>query len=106
MFVNLSAYAGNFSTPAVPTKVDLIRDEGFVVSGEFGNPAGCSNSNNLFIRSSHPQYKMLYSMAVSALVSKQKLYAYAHDCAPILWYSVATYTYNHVTIDGSLSIVN
>lgn len=106
MLASASAYAGGFSVAAVPTKVDIIRGEGIVIAGEFGNPGGCSNANFLFVRSDHPDYKQIYAAALAALVSKQKIYGYVHYCVPVLWYSVPTSTYNAIDANGSLAITN
>ena len=106
LFACAAAHAGGFSLSAVPTKIDLVRAEGFMVYGEFGNPAGCSGGNAMFIRANNPDYKLMYAAALAALTSKQKLYGYVHKCEPLSWYSIETYTYNIITMDGTLSITN
>lgn len=106
MFASASAFAGGFSVAAVPTKIDIIRGEGIMIAGEFGNPGECSNGNYLFVKASHPDYKQIYAAALAALVSKQKIYGYVHYCVPVLWYSVATSTYNAIDVNGSLAITN
>jgi hypothetical protein len=88
---------------AVPTKVDLICAEGFVLSGSFGNPGGCTVGDQLFVRSDHPQYKQIYAAALAAQISKQKISAYVHSCGPVAWYTAAS-TFNTVHAYSSLAI--
>ena len=89
--------AGGFTTTAVPTRIDVVRNEGFMVFGPFGNPGGCSVADQFFVRNDHVQYKQLYAMALSAYLTKQKIYAYAGYCQPWTWYAGPTTTYNTVT---------
>jgi len=58
VFASSSAFAvGGLSLAAVPTAIDIERSGGFMVYGEFGNVAGCTTSDRMYIQSSHPQYK-------------------------------------------------
>lgn len=72
--------------------------------GAFGNPGGCVAHNQLFIKSDHPQYKHLLALAMMAYTSKQKIVAYVHGCEPVVWYGVASHTYNIVIAASSLAI--
>lgn len=99
-----SAQAAGYSEPAVPTKIDMVRSEGFMLFGAFGNPGGCAAQNQLFIKSDHPQYKQLLALAMMAYTTKQKIVAYVHGCEPVVWYSVASHTYNTVIAASSLAI--
>ena len=101
-----NACAGGFSNAASPTEINTVQagTAGFMLSGGFGNAAGCTTSDMIFVKATHPQYDHLYSMALAAFASGKKLTAYVHACEPVLWYTAATVTYNTLTSDGSLSI--
>jgi len=99
-----SVVAGGHSAFGVPTKVDVVRSEGFMVVGEFGNPGGCTFANQMFIKSDHPQYKQIYATALAAYLTKSKLSAYVHGCEAVPWYSVASNTFNIVHSYSSLTI--
>lgn len=99
-----SAVAGGTSALGVPTKIEIVRSEGFLIVGEFGNPGGCTFGNQLFVKSDHPQYKQIYAAAMSAYLSKAKVSAYVHGCEPVVWYSAAPNTFNVVYSYSSLAI--
>lgn len=105
LFSTASAFAGDWSAPAVPTRIEHVPGTGIIVLGNFGNPSGCAMANSLVIPSNHPEYKMLYATAMSALLGKQKLYGYADKCTAVPWLSLPETTYNLMT-SGSLSIVS
>ncbi len=100
------AFAGGHAVAAVPTKIDLVRGEGFMLAGAFGNAGGCVVSNHLFVKGDHPQYKLMYAAALAAYAGKQKITAYVHGCEPVLWYSEAVTTYNIVHSNSSLAITD
>lgn len=103
-----SAIAGNFSNAAVPTGIDIVQvgTPGFMLYGDFGNAAGCTIPDAIFVRASHPQYNKFYSTALAAFLSGKKIVVYAHVCDKADWYSVPATTYNTVTDAGSLYIRN
>lgn len=37
----VKTHAAGYSEPAVPTRIDIVRSEGFMLFGAFGNPSGC-----------------------------------------------------------------
>ena len=80
------ANAGGYTASVVPTRVTLAQNEGFVIEGAFGNPAGCAKGNAIFVRTDHPQYKVLYATAVGAVFAKQRIYAFINNCASSIWY--------------------
>lgn len=101
--VNAVSAAG-YTSAAAPTRVDVVRAEGFMIYGAFGNPGTCTFADYLFVRSDHPQYKQMYAAALIAMASKQKILAYVPVCQPVTWYSVAANTFNVVDASSSLAI--
>ena len=106
LFTSLPALSGNFSVPAVPTRVDIERGNGFMVYGSFGNPMNCTNSSRFYIKKTHPQYSEIYSMVLAAFTAKKKIQLYAHACSSVGWYSKPEVTYNTVTPSGTVYILN
>ncbi|RYV04097.1 hypothetical protein SOPP22_01460 [Shewanella sp. OPT22] len=100
---SFSADAGGWSSYAVPTGIDIERSGGFMVYGRFGNAGNCSVGDKLYIKKEHPQYQAVYSMILSAYLSKKKIQAYVHSCAVIGWYT-ANDTFNIVEPRSSISI--
>jgi hypothetical protein len=100
----LICQAGDFSISAVPTRIDTTAYGGFMVYGAFGNPAGCTRSDTFFVKDTHPQFKMIYAMVMTAIATNQRIYAYAHTCEPVLWYDYSNVTFNNITV-GSVSIL-
>lgn len=105
---SFSAFSGNFTNPAVPTRIDLVQagSAGFMLFGEFGNPSNCTVANQVFVEINHPQYSQIYSTALAALMAGKKIWVYAHACKPALWYTTDNITYNTMEQSGSLSVVN
>jgi hypothetical protein len=98
-----SAYAApGYSAAATPTRVDTTADGGFMVFGAFGNAASCTANNQYFVKDSHPQSKMIYSMVLLAMTTGQKITFFAHACEPVNFYSGPTVTYNVVTFGGAV----
>lgn len=85
------------------TAVEVVRAQGFFINGNLGNPAGCSNSDTLWIAIDHPQYDILYSTVLAAYMSGKKIQAYAHQCGSFGWHGGS---HNQVTGDGALYIRN
>ena len=84
------ALAGGWTNPAVPSNVQIVRTEGFLIAGPFGNPGPCGNADYIWISATHPQYKELLSTALTALGGGLKLTAYVHSCSVVSWWSAAT----------------
>ena len=106
LFVSSGAWAGGYSSTAVPTRIDVVRNDGFMVYGAFANIGGCSNSDQFFVKIDHPQYKQLYAMALTAYLSKQKIIAYIDSCQALGWYSVPTVTFNILSSGSALHITD
>lgn len=68
--------------------IEVVRAQGFLVKGNFGNPAGCTvtNANHIWVDISHPQYDQLYATALAAFMGGKKIKAYVHNCTDIGWH--------------------
>lgn len=75
-----------WTTSAPPENIEIVRGQGFIVSGGFDDPASCGRADKLFVAIDHPQYELLYSTALSALAAGHKLQAYSHSCTYIGWH--------------------
>lgn len=94
---------GGWSTGGIPSRLEVVRDQGFYVEGAFGNPAGCTVSNTLFVSTTHPQYAQLYSAALAAFMGGKKIAFYSHECVSFGWFGG---THNTVAAYGSLHLKN
>lgn len=67
--------AGAYSPWAIPTQIEYVND-GILVSGRFGNPNNCSDSDKIFISKNNigdeKIFKSLLSILLSALTEKKK----------------------------------
>ncbi|MCW8878013.1 MAG: hypothetical protein OQK51_13255 [Kangiellaceae bacterium] len=43
-----------------------------MIWGVFGNPAGCTKDNAVWVKGEHPQYDKLYSTALAAFMAGKK----------------------------------
>lgn len=85
-------FAGNFTSWAVPTRVDVVRNEGVMVYGSFGNANGCTVADQFFIPVGHAQYNQIYALLMTALASGMAVQAYVDQCAAQDWYTVPSNT--------------
>ena len=101
------AISGGRATPATPTKIDTVGvHNGFMIWGAFGNPAGCTQANAIWVKGAHPQYDKIYSTVLAAFMAGKKINVYAHSCEPVGWYSTTDITYNVLGPSGDLQIQN
>ena len=105
--ISSSVLAGDFSSLAVPTRIEVVNagKAGFMIYGEFGNAAGCTATNRIFVKSGNPQYNQLYATALTAFAAGKRLQAYV-VCDSVPWYSVESITYNVVEVSYGLYISN
>jgi hypothetical protein len=106
MLMATSVNASGFSAAAIPTRIDVVRSEGFMVFGAFGNGAGCTVGNQFFVKIDHPQYKQLYALAVSAYLGKQKIAGYVDVCEAVTWYAAPSTTFDVVSAGSTLMITD
>ena len=95
-------FAAGFTQWAVPRRVDVVRNEGIMVYGSFGNANGCTVADQIFVPMGHAQYNEIYSLLLTAMASGMQVQAYSDQCAPQDWYAGPTVTYN--TVDPCCSI--
>ncbi len=95
--------AGGSTAYAVPAKIEIVRGQGFLIFGAYGNPGPnpCTRDEAIWVPISHPQYSELLSSALSAFAGQFRLQAYVHVCTSIGWHSG---TYNELSKDGALYI--
>lgn len=103
-FLSSYSYASGWSVAAVPERVDVVRANGLLVWGAFGNASNCTISNRYFIKLDHPQYKEIYSMVLTAYLTGKKIKIYSNTCESLTWYSVPETTYNTLTAGGSVNL--
>lgn len=95
--------AGGWTNNEVPIKIEIVRDDGFMIFGAFGNPGSnpCSRSDTIWVPREHPQYAELLSTALAAFAGQFKLQAYVHNCVDIGWHAGE---YNTIAPNGALYI--
>ncbi len=71
-----------------PTKVSIVLNAGFRVTGSFDTPFTCELNDQVFVGIDHPQYDQIYSMSLAALASKSKIQFEVRKCAVIGWVSM------------------
>jgi len=86
--MSTNCIAATWSNFAVPTRVDIVRNDGFMIYGDFGNAGECDVANQIFVRIDHPQYDAIYSTALAAIMSKSEIQAFIHACELVQWFSV------------------
>ena len=91
-----TVHAGGNTSWGIPTEVDVVRNEGIMVYGAFGNPNGCTVADRFFVPIGHTQYNQIYALVTTAMVAGTKIMAYVDQCAPETWYSVTSTTYNYL----------
>ncbi|BCL70152.1 hypothetical protein VNTUMSATTG_20890 [Vibrio nigripulchritudo] len=106
-FYSSIAMSGGRTTAAVPTKIDTTgAHTGFMIWGAFGNPAGCTKTNAVWVKGEHPQYNKLYSTALAAFMAGKKIRIYVHSCETVGWYVTTDHTFNVLGPSGDLQISN
>lgn len=95
--------AGAWTSSAVPEKVEIVRADGFVIFGAFGNPGAtpCDVADALWVSVSHAQYEALLSTALAALAGGLKLRAFPHSCTVYGWHGGS---HNEIISGGALEI--
>ncbi|MET1257677.1 hypothetical protein, partial [Aliikangiella maris] len=95
--------AGGWTKTASVADIEIIRGQGFQITGDFGNPSECTVGNTIYVALEHPQYDKLLSISMAAFMGNKKLRIYSHQCANYGWHGG---TYNELTSDGSMYLKN
>ena len=98
------AQAGGWSAWATPERIDVVRSEGLMVYGKFGNPANCTIGDRFFIKRDHSQYKEILSVILSAKMSDKQIQVYSHQCESVGWFSGPDTTFNVVIPASAVNI--
>jgi hypothetical protein len=106
MLASTTCYAGAYTAWAAPTQIDVVTNQGIMVYGAFGNPAGCTVSNQFFVYFSNTQYKEMYTQILAALTTGKQISVYVTECDPVSWYSAASTTYGALTDNSAIQIKN
>lgn len=102
LLISFSVSAGGWSSEAKVQNVEIIRNQGFQITGLFGNPSECINGNSIFVALDHPQYEELLSIALAAFMGDKKLKVYSHKCVSYGWHGG---DHNELTAAGSMYII-
>ncbi len=76
------ANAGEYSSWAVPTSVELVGG-GVLVHGQFGDPNNCGKANFIHVKRTDERYDSVLSMALAALMAKKELRFYSSSCVGV-----------------------
>lgn len=89
MIAGIAHAGGGWTVYAVPAEVEIVRNQGFVIIGPFGNPGAnsCSVADAIFVPINHSQYKELLSTALTAVAGGMSLKAYVGTCTDIGWHA-------------------
>lgn len=98
------SFSGGYTNAGIPTQIDIVKNEGMVIHGAFGNAAGCDaqSNNKFFVPASHTQYDALLSSFLAAKISKESVRAYLHTCTNIGWYG---YSFGTLTTSGTANFL-
>jgi len=102
MMASAALGAPGQTNAAVPVDIEIVRAQGFLIFGAFGNPGtACTNANSIWVALSHPEYQYLLSVSLTALATGMKLDAYVDACTSIGWHGG---TFNELTSNGAMFI--
>ncbi len=82
--------------------VSIVLDRGFRIDGQFGNPNSCEKSDIIFVSKEHPQYDQLYSAALAAFTSGNRISLEIRKCGNVGWISDKTINFLDASSPGEL----
>lgn len=93
----------DYSLSAVVTSIEIMRDEGVLIRGSFGNPhnPAWQEGNTIFVSATHPGYDQIYSAAITSMTTKVKVKGYSHQCRNLGWYG---HTFPEVIASGVICL--
>jgi hypothetical protein len=77
--ISFAKAAEGYTAWATPTEVELVND-GLLIRGTFGNPAGCGESDMVFVRLTGEKLANRLSMAITAMATGMKIRMYIATC--------------------------
>jgi len=99
-----ASFAGGWTNITTPTRIDIERDHGFMVYGEFGNPAGCVKSDAFYVPIEHPQFDKIYDAVLTAFNNDKKVEVYIHTCESVTWFATSSETWNYMSTKSTLNL--
>jgi hypothetical protein len=103
LLFSVNAYS-EYTPWFTPSKVSVVLDKGFRVTGVFGVPYTCELEDQVFVGIDHPQYDQIYSMVLAALASKGKVQFEVRKCTVIGWVSNKPMAIIDASSDGEAAI--
>ncbi len=82
VFIANFSYAGDYSSWAVPTSIELVSG-GVLIKGDFGDPNECGKTDYIYVNQETKSYESVLSMALSALMGKREMKFYSNTCSPV-----------------------
>lgn len=96
--------AAAWTASAVPTGIDIVRGEGFMIFGAFGNNTSCSLPDMVFVQADAPGYKEMLSAVFLAQSQNRPIMLWVHSCVPRTWYEVSSTTFNTVSVNAVIKL--
>ena len=90
-------HAVGYTVFATPTQIEVVRNQGFMVYGAFGNPGSCTVGDQFFVLFTNTQYNQMYATILAAFTTGTQISVYVPECDPNSWYSVPSTTYQTLT---------
>jgi hypothetical protein len=77
VLTSLQVCAGGYSAWAVPTELEYVND-GVLISGAFGNPNSCTDTNKIFFSRTNlenEKFQSILSFVLTALTAEKEIRA-------------------------------
>ena len=104
LLLSSTSFAGGWTNITTPTRIDIERDHGFMVYGEFDNPASCVKSDAFYVPIDHPQYDKIYDAVLTAFNNNKKVQVYIHTCEAVTWFASSSVTWNYMSKKSTLNL--
>ena len=78
-----SAVGAGYTNITSIESLTVVRDEGVMLEGDFGNPGGCTYGNSLFISINHSQYSLILEVVMRAYFQGNPIFAYVLRCSDV-----------------------
>jgi hypothetical protein len=94
--------AADWTAIAVPVRIDLVQEEGFMIYGEFQNPGNCAVEDRVFVKFANANYNQIYAAVLTAMAKQYTLQLYVNGCESLPWYALPGTTFNVVSSQGAV----